>query len=158
MLRLQKTASRLWRQVASVLNKHFQTADNWLLSKLGAGRMAKAFHHENTLRGLTLTLLTCRMWWAPSNASKWQMGFNSAFKGLMLCIPYGLCSSVCCYTGLTAFIATDFCALGKTAVRHSVFVYAFWKSNPNLPLQKTMTLALIEASKWGFLNHTRQLW
>ena len=24
-----------------------------------------------------------RVWWAPTNASKWQMGFNSAFKGLM---------------------------------------------------------------------------
>ena len=23
-----------------------------------------------------------RIWWAPNNASKWQMGFNSAFKGL----------------------------------------------------------------------------
>ena len=31
---------------------------------------------------LTLTLLTYRLWWAPNNASRWQMGFNSAFKGL----------------------------------------------------------------------------
>jgi len=31
---------------------------------------------------LTLILLTCRIWWAPNNASRWQMGFNSAFKGL----------------------------------------------------------------------------
>jgi len=31
---------------------------------------------------LTLTLLTWRIWWAPNNVSKWQMGFNSAFKGL----------------------------------------------------------------------------
>jgi len=29
---------------------------------------------------LTLTLLTWRIWWAPNNASRWQMGFNSAFK------------------------------------------------------------------------------
>jgi len=27
-------------------------------------------------------LLTWKIWWAPNNASKWQMGFNSAFKGL----------------------------------------------------------------------------
>jgi len=33
-------------------------------------------------RVLTLSLLTCRIWWATNNASKWQMGFNSAFKGL----------------------------------------------------------------------------
>jgi len=31
---------------------------------------------------LTLILLTWRKWWTPNNASKQQMGFNSAFKGL----------------------------------------------------------------------------
>jgi len=31
---------------------------------------------------LTLILLTYRIWWAPNNASRWQMRFNSAFKGL----------------------------------------------------------------------------
>jgi hypothetical protein len=34
---------------------------------------------------LTLILLTWRIWWAPNNASRWQMGFNSAFKGLIWC-------------------------------------------------------------------------
>jgi len=34
-------------------------------------------------RLLTLILLTWRKWWAPNNASKQQMGFNSAFKGLI---------------------------------------------------------------------------
>ena len=44
---------------------------------------------------LTLNLLTWRIWWAPNNASKWQVGFNSAFKGLklssdlFLCLPRG---------------------------------------------------------------------
>jgi hypothetical protein len=32
---------------------------------------------------LTLILLTWRLWWAPNNASKWQMRFNSAFKVLI---------------------------------------------------------------------------
>ena len=31
---------------------------------------------------LTLILLTWTIWRAPANASKWRMGFNSAFKGL----------------------------------------------------------------------------
>ena len=31
---------------------------------------------------LTLNTLTCKIWWAPNKASRWQMGFNSAFKGL----------------------------------------------------------------------------
>ena len=33
---------------------------------------------------LTLILLTWSIWWAPNNASRWQMGFNSAFKGLKM--------------------------------------------------------------------------
>jgi hypothetical protein len=33
-------------------------------------------------RILTLILLTWNIGWAPNNASKWQMEFNSAFKGL----------------------------------------------------------------------------
>jgi hypothetical protein len=32
---------------------------------------------------LTLTLLTWTKWRAPTNASKWRMGFNSAFKGFI---------------------------------------------------------------------------
>ena len=32
---------------------------------------------------LTLTPLTWRIWWAPNNVGKWQMGFNSALKGLI---------------------------------------------------------------------------
>ena len=32
---------------------------------------------------LTLILLMWRIWWAPNNASKWKMGFNSEFKGLI---------------------------------------------------------------------------
>jgi len=34
------------------------------------------------VKNLTIILLTWRKWWTPNNASKWQMGFNSAFKGL----------------------------------------------------------------------------
>jgi hypothetical protein len=33
------------------------------------------------MANLTLSLLTWKIWWAPNNASKWQMGFNFAFKG-----------------------------------------------------------------------------
>jgi hypothetical protein len=35
---------------------------------------------------LTLNLLTTTVVALPSNASKWQMGFNSMFKGLMFVI------------------------------------------------------------------------
>jgi hypothetical protein len=33
---------------------------------------------------LTLILVTWRKWWAPNNVSKKQMGFNSAFKELIM--------------------------------------------------------------------------
>jgi hypothetical protein len=38
---------------------------------------------NSAFKGLTLILLTWTVWRAPTNASKWRMGFNSAFKGLM---------------------------------------------------------------------------
>ena len=38
---------------------------------------------ELTFSPLTLILLTWRIRWAPNNAIKRQIGFNSAFKGLM---------------------------------------------------------------------------
>jgi hypothetical protein len=34
--------------------------------------------------GLSLILLMWRVWWAPNNASRWQMGFNLVFKGLIM--------------------------------------------------------------------------
>ena len=36
-----------------------------------------------TVKDLTFILLTWRKWWAPNNASRQQMGFNSGFKGLI---------------------------------------------------------------------------
>ena len=38
---------------------------------------------------LTLNLLTTTIVAPPSNASKWQLGFNSAFKGLIKQLPVG---------------------------------------------------------------------
>jgi hypothetical protein len=35
------------------------------------------------IRSLTLSTLTWRIWWAPNNAGKLQVGFNPAFKGLL---------------------------------------------------------------------------
>jgi len=53
---------------------------------------------------LTLILLTWRIWWAPNNASRWKMGFNSAFKGLnpmwvvvQLCDNWRKKTPTCCH-------------------------------------------------------------
>jgi hypothetical protein len=39
---------------------------------------------NSSFKGLTLNLLTTTIVAPPSNASKWQMEFNSAFKGLIV--------------------------------------------------------------------------
>ena len=39
---------------------------------------------EERIPKLTLNLLTTTIVAHPSNASKWQMGFKSAFKGLIM--------------------------------------------------------------------------
>jgi len=39
---------------------------------------------RGTADGITLILLTWKIWWALNNASRWQMGFNSAFKWLII--------------------------------------------------------------------------
>jgi len=43
---------------------------------------AVIYQHRVHFLELTLNPLTWKIWWAPNNASRWQMGFNSAFKGL----------------------------------------------------------------------------
>ena len=39
---------------------------------------------------ITIILLTWTIWRAPTNASKWRMGFNSAFKGLIIIVILSL--------------------------------------------------------------------
>jgi len=41
-----------------------------------------AFVRKMWVKWDPLILLTCRIGWVPNNANKWQMGLNSAFKGL----------------------------------------------------------------------------
>jgi len=45
---------------------------------------------------LTLILLMWRIWRAPNNASRWQTGFSSAFKGLKNILNMGisLCNEI----------------------------------------------------------------
>jgi predicted amidophosphoribosyltransferase len=52
----------------------------YLFKFLGQKNCAKTLIHD--LYALTLNQLTTTIVAPPSNVSKWQMGFNSAFKGL----------------------------------------------------------------------------
>jgi len=45
---------------------------------------------------LALNLLTWKIWWAPNNASRWQMGFNLALKGLIVAY-FPVFHSVACW-------------------------------------------------------------
>jgi len=56
----------------------------WQNIHIFCARIFLSFIYEVSFWGgvLTLTLLMWRIWWAPNNASTWQMGFNLAFKGL----------------------------------------------------------------------------
>ena len=47
-------------------------------------RLRRKGHRDRPTVILTLILLTWRIWWAPNNASRWQMGFNSASKELII--------------------------------------------------------------------------
>jgi hypothetical protein len=42
---------------------------------------------------LTHNPLTWKIWWAPNNACRWQMGFNPAFKGFNMYSRYPLLQS-----------------------------------------------------------------
>ena len=56
-----------------------------IVCDLETSRMGAPYIHDISclkVNNLTLILLTWRKWWAPNNASKELMGFNSGFKGL----------------------------------------------------------------------------
>jgi len=61
--------------IDSIVNK------NIIQNLRSKATVCEQFQYSNDST-LTLILLTWRIWWAPNNASRWQMGFNSAFKGI----------------------------------------------------------------------------
>ena len=64
----------------SFLNDMIYIKSSWVFDLHGVYKiMEKNFE----ICTLTLNLLTTTIVAPPSNASKWQMGFNSAFKGLI---------------------------------------------------------------------------
>jgi len=66
-----------WHHVVSVVTK---VADEYATSAFGVEYGDRKLL-QNSGKQLALIVLMWRIWWAPNNASKWQMGFNSAFKG-----------------------------------------------------------------------------
>ena len=56
-------------------------------------------HQNQRCHRLTLSLLTTTIVAPPSNASKWQMGFNSAFKGLKSDYPEAVVQTTLPFVG-----------------------------------------------------------
>ena len=81
------------------------------------------------VNNLTLILLTWRKWWAPNNASKYQMGFNSGFKGLNIFIHVFL------YMGL----AHEGCEY-LTAVSHTE-LQSVWTQTASCPFNHSAELS-----------------
>jgi len=76
----------------------------------------------NTSKPLTLTLLMWRIWWAPNNASKWQMEFDLAFKGLSV-IFIGQCIVIYSYitTYKMQFLSQIICSCKTLYMFRTVF-------------------------------------
>ena len=70
---------------------HIRMFENRVLRRIFGPRSDEVMggvEEKYIMRSLTLSLLTTTIVAPPSNASKWQMGFNSAFKGLKICTPH----------------------------------------------------------------------
>jgi hypothetical protein len=71
------------------LLSHSKPSTSTLKTEIDWRCIQKYCSWEIKQKALPLTLPTWRIWWAPTNDSKWQTGFNSAFKGLNELINIG---------------------------------------------------------------------
>ena len=74
--------------------------------------------------GLTLNLLTTTIVAPPSNASKWQMGFNSAFKGLNIVVT-SLRSSECPTTETRGLVSGLLFTFRSVSIKERICYYVF---------------------------------
>ena len=91
-------------------------------------------HRSFPYTELTLILLTWRIWWAPNNANKWQVGFSSAFNPLT---PNEH------YSGRTAPLTSKRCILyiystniGTEYFKHGIY-------SPFFPLQNALCFIIL---------------
>ena len=77
---------------------------------------------------LTLIRLTWRIRWASNNASRWQMGFNSVFKGLTreMCFKGRFCSFPLAFWRMLGLYSTYLRSGQDSFLSHSYkFIYAY---------------------------------
>ena len=66
----------------------------------------------------------CRIWWAPNNASKWQMGFNPPFEGLIIRERFSILCRIrwFYFTGLLLKVVRNSASINKQFTYISVVV------------------------------------
>jgi len=70
------------RQFTCASFGEYKNFDNVKMHGMYVKKKRKQTNSVSCVYSLTLILLTWRIWWAYNDASRWQMGFNSVFKGL----------------------------------------------------------------------------
>jgi len=99
---------------------------------------------------LTLILLMWRIWWAPNNASKWQMGCNLAFKRLpSICTSTGWRKKNACF-----LICLRFLSLGLPQIKSLRSKTSYGRRSESFHSWRNCNCATRNASKcdaelWG---------
>jgi len=111
-----------------ILKRQLTTTHLYLLVILSARkRFFTSFESCIVKFGLTLIPLMWRIWWAPNNARKWQMGFNSAFKGLKQSLEF--CNesvSVSSIEVLTHSCSSSVLLLSDYVLNYSYILVSLW--------------------------------
>ena len=121
-----------------------------LLNLVGYFCMNFTMIHGSMNIKLTLILLTCRIWWTPNNASRWQMGFNSAFKGLKWILTF--------YNLLVTWCTTSLTFNNCTLCPHCIYVFCIYlRTNDLCHLQHKLigfynrdVKCLLHGTNWVF--------
>jgi hypothetical protein len=113
----------------------------WLRPSVGETCPCTSVQHgatETVSTYLTLNLLTTTIVAPPSNASKWQMGFNSAFKGLNAFVCSAIFGRVChckisakCGCSVTTAQEVPPTATSKSGQRRQTAFEMWWHKRRN---------------------------
>jgi len=100
---------------------------------------------------LTLILLMWRIWWAPNNASRWQVGFNSAYKGQSTTIKHCVLSNICDCCAVKS-VYTDIPLFWDRTPCHSVHFQAISRNHPHF-IQPECSLTLKYSQQVKYHQH-----
>ena len=116
---------------------------SWIYIMTQNGQSCPQAHHKGMWEVqvqlhpfLTLIPLTWRIWWAPHNASRWQMGFNLASTLTNIWIYGEKCSKVL-YLFLRCLIRATKSGLKGWELQHAWKMRNAWRNSAGKCAQKT---------------------